>query len=739
MRRLIIISNRAPVNIIRNESGYDFIESSGGLASGLRAFMAKKQFENVKEKNIIWLGWPGASVPEQDKKKLKRELIEKAGTSPVFIADNIMQKFYAGFCNKTLWPLFHYFPLYAEYEQEQWEQYIQVNKIFCDELLNVYHPGDLIWIHDYHLMLLPAMIREKLPNATIGFFLHIPFPSYEVFRLLPRQWRKKILEGLYGSDLIGFHTHDYRTYFLRSTLRILGITSRMGELTYNNRHVKVDSFPMGIDYDKYHAAVELPAVKAELEKFRGNFENKKIILSIDRQDYSKGILHRLHAYEHFLKTNEQYITKVMMVMIVIPSRIGVENYSAIKDQIDQFAGKINGAYGTLEWMPILYQYRSLSFEELIALYSISDIALVTPLRDGMNLIAKEYIAAKTNANGVLILSEMAGAADELIEAIIINPNNKEEISRAIAAALKMEASVRDEKIKSMQKRLKDTDLFKWADNFITAMADAHAKQITSQARELSGNSRANLIKNFQQHTRRILFLDYDGTLQPYASTPAEAVPSQKLMSTLENLFSLDNTELVLISGRDWQTLDKWFGTLPVSIVAEHGLFLKEKNRSWHMLRPVRKNWKKGVQAIMNNFAEKLPGCLVEEKDYSLAFHYRRSDAGLANVRVRELVNYLTSYTANMDLKLMRGNKVVEVRPAGIDKGIAAMHWLSGVMANESFILAIGDDATDEDLFRVMPQRAFSIKVGVGSSGALYNLNNTDEVLHLLNDMIADAE
>jgi trehalose 6-phosphate synthase/phosphatase len=306
-------------------------------------------------------------------------------------------------------------------------------------------------------------------------------------------------------------------------------------------------------------------------------------------------------------------------------------------------------------------------------------------------------------------------------------------------ALNMETSVREDKIKSMQKRLKETDLFKWADNFINAMADAHSKQIATQSRELTGNSRVNLVKNFQQHNRRILFLDYDGTLQPYADTPAEAVPSQKLISTLENLFSVDNTELVLVSGRDWQTLDKWFGTLPVSIVAEHGLFLKEKNSSWHMLRPVGKNWKKGVKVIMNNFAEKLPGSLVEEKDYSLAFHYRRSDAGLANVRVRELVNYLTSYTANMDLKLMRGNKVVEIRPAGIDKGIAAMHWLSGATAKEAFILAIGDDVTDEDLFRVMPQRAFSIKVGVGSSGALYNLNNTDEVLRLLNDMAATTE
>src|SRR6185436_2318093 len=227
--RLIIVSNRAPVNIIKEGGTYRYEESSGGLASGLRAYVERLK-KNKPDVKIIWIGWPGASVENEG--KIKKEIAKKFGTHCVFLSEEVMEKFYEGFCNKTIWPLFHYFPAFAVYEKEYWEQYVSVNKIFCNAVLEVARPGDVIWIHDYHLMLLPALLREKMPAAAIGFFLHIPFPSYEIFRLLPSMWRKKILQGLFGADLIGFHTHDYTTYFLRSTLRILGINNHMGEVLY---------------------------------------------------------------------------------------------------------------------------------------------------------------------------------------------------------------------------------------------------------------------------------------------------------------------------------------------------------------------------------------------------------------------------------------------------------------------------------------------------------------------------
>jgi len=678
------------------------------------------------------MGWPGATV--KDEEKVRKEMLKKYRTHSVFIPEDQMEKFYEGFCNKTLWPLFHYFPVYTQYETAHWENYIDVNRIFCDELLRMYKSGDVIWIHDYHLMLLPAMIREKIPDATIGFFLHIPFPSFEIFRLLPSECRMSILKGLYGADLVGFHTHDYRTYFLSSTLRILGLSNNMGEVGYFTRTVKVDSFPMGIDYEKFHSAVNTEGVKAEVKGLKANFGNKTIILSIDRQDYSKGILNRLKGYELFLKKNPKLINEVMLVMVIIPSRVGVESYMTIKNNIDELVGKINGEYGTLSGAPILYQYRSLNFEELIALYYLSDVALVTPLRDGMNLIAKEYITCKTEGRGVLILSEMAGAVDELAESIIINPNNIEEIAEAISKALSLPVDEQREKLAFMQQRLKDYDVFKWAESFLKSLNDEKDKQRRLEAKVLPESVRKNIIAHFKRAPKRLLFLDYDGTLQAYAKMPALAVPEKKLIAILERLLYLNNLEMILISGRDWQTMDKWFGHMPLNLVAEHGLFIKEKNKSWRIIKPVRRNWKKKVLAEMLNFSEKLPGAFVEEKDYSLAFHFRRSDPDLASLRVRELMSHLVNLTTNLDVKLMRGNKVIEVRSSGIDKGIAAMHWLSKVKDPSRFIMAIGDDVTDEDLFRVIPKDGYSIRVGRGTSYAMYNLDSAAEVVQLLEEL-----
>jgi trehalose 6-phosphate synthase/phosphatase len=730
--RLLIVSNRAPVNIIKKGHQISYTESSGGLASGLRAYVERLKIKNP-DNEILWIGWPGAAV--ENEIEVRKEILAKFGMYSIFLTEEMMENFYEGFCNSTIWPLFHYFPYFTEYDPKNWENYIEVNEIFCKEVLKVYKEGDTIWIHDYHLMLLPAMLREKLPDAKIGFFLHIPFPSYENFRLLPSEWRMNILKGLFGADLIGFHTHDYRTYFLRSTMRILGLSNNMGEVGYFNRVVKVDSFPMGIDYDKFNSAVNKKSVLLEVKKLRQNFRRKRIILSIDRQDYSKGILNRLKAYEIFLKKYPDIREKVMMIMIVIPSRVGVDDYAEIKSQIDELAGRINGTYGTLEGMPILYQYRSLNFDELIALYSMSDVCLVTPLRDGMNLVAKEFIACKTNGKGMLILSEMAGAADELAESIIINPNNVEEVGDAINEALMMSPTEQKAKLEIMQERLRDYDVFNWAEGFLTSLNNEKLKQKRLAAKILPHGIKNKIKAHFDRSLSRILFLDYDGTLLPYSRTPDLAKPTDHLINTLRKLMHYENTEVVLISGRSWQTMEEWFGHLSINLVAEHGLCIKEKGKNWKLIKPVRRHWKKNIFSIMTGYAQKLPGALVEEKDYSIAFHFRRSDPELASLRVRELMNHIGSFTGNLDVQLLRGNKVIEIRSAGIDKGVAALHWLPRSKENLPFILAIGDDLTDEDLFRVIPKEGYSIRVGRGASFAMYNLYSSEEVLKLLSELV----
>jgi trehalose 6-phosphate synthase/phosphatase len=722
---------------VKENDRYRYVESTGGLASGLRAFTDKMKEDKSSYEEILWLGWPGAAVDERDQEKVKREMREKFGTSCVFLSEELMDKFYLGFCNNTIWPLFHYFPVYTSYETEHWEVYKIVNEIFCTALMDLYQPGDIIWIHDYHLMLLPAMIREKIPAATIGFFLHIPFPSYEIFRLLPSKWRKQILEGLYGSDLVGFHTHDYRSYFLQSSLRILGTEDHMGEVMFNNRMVKVDSFPMGIDYQKYSSAVKSRGVKIERRKLEKTFGRLKLILSIDRQDYSKGILNRMVGYELFLDRYPEWKEKVTMMMVVVPSRIGVEHYQVTKSQIDELVGRINGKHGTMRWTPVLYQYRSLSFDELIAVYSLSDVALITPLRDGMNLIAKEFIATRYRKDGVLILSEMAGSADELAEAIIINPNNLEEISESLQRALKINKEDQANRITIMQNRLMSYDIFKWTNDFLTTLDSVKEMQERLDAKFLRASERQSLISHFKNAKSRILFLDYDGTMVPFADRPEGARPNETVLTLLANLAALEKTDVVLVSGRDRETLEQWFGHLPVSLVAEHGIFLKEPHGVWTSMKPVRKSWKKRMLPVFKTFAEKLPGAFIEDKEYSLAFHYRKADPQLAGLRVKELVGYLMNLISNLDVQILQGNMVLELRNAGIDKGVAAMHWLA--LRKSEFILAIGDDKTDEDLFRVMPAEAYSIKVGHMPSYAKFNLDNHVEVAKLLNELLEQGD
>jgi trehalose 6-phosphate synthase/phosphatase len=767
--RLIIVSNRAPVTVVRGPDGIRYEPSSGGLATGLRAFV-ERQRATKNPLEIVWVGWPGVAVEPNEQPAVERHLLDRFGVLSVFLPIETMERFYQGFCNKTIWPLFHYFPSYSSFDQELWQEYIAVNQIFAERVLAIAQPGDIIWVQDYHLMLLPKMLRAKLPNSTIGFFLHIPFPSYEVFRLLPSDCRPEILEGLYGSDLIGFHTRDYSTYFLRSTLRILGVEDRMGEVFYDERVIKIDALPMGIDYERFHSAPERPEVQAEIAALRKHLGDNKIVLSIDRQDYTKGISNRLEGYDLFLESNPEWRQKVTLVMVVIPSRAGVEDYQTTKSHIDETIGKINGRYGTLDWTPILYQYRSISFPELSALYNTSDVALVTPLRDGMNLIAKEYVASRTNNRGVLILSEMAGAVDELDASIIINPNNREEIATALLEAFEMSEEEQGLRIELMQKRIERFDVVTWAETFLADLQKIKKEQRRLSPKTLGERDRTSLVTSFRRAASRLLFLDYDGTLTSIVRHPSEAAPSKELLTTLREISEVPNTRVVIISGRDRRTLDEWFAGIPVDLAAEHGLLVKKREgqwtrikgirevwkgrllprfkrtstkrpkvevlqADWTVLKPVREYWQMKLLPLLKHYVDRLPGSFIEEKDFSLAFHFRESDPEASRNRIREMVHHLRTLTNHMDLQLFQGKKVLEIRNAGIDKGVAALHWLSEVSGARDFILSIGDDTTDEDLFRVMPQGAYSIKVGSEASNAMYNVEGPRDVLGLLRDFL----
>jgi len=713
MATLIIVSNRLPVSVTKRANQLRFQSSVGGLATGLASFRNSHQNQ--------WIGWPGIAtnkISEQQKQQIIDKLKEHHCHS-VFLSAEDVRNFYYGFCNKTIWPLFHYFPLYTAYEDQYWQAYKNVNKAFYETIIKIAKPDDYIWVHDYQLMLLPQLIRAKLPSAQIGFFLHIPFPSFELFRLLP--WRKEILNGLIGADLIGFHTYDYVRHFLSSTARIVGTEHSMGALAIDDRIVKADAFPMGIDYDRYSTAVEDPKVKKRLSTIQKKVGDRKIIISIDRLDYTKGILQRLEAFDLFLTQNPEYKEKVTLILVAVPSRTGVEDYAELRRQLEGLVGRINGEHGSFGWVPVWYLYRSLPFERIAALYNAADVALVTPLRDGMNLIAKEFVATKTDGKGVLILSEMAGAASELGEAIVVNAHNKQAIIDAIKEALEMPIEEQVERNRLMQKRLSRYTVTRWANDFLEALSDVKKTQQQLSVHKLVKPIRKNLINEYEKSSKRLFLLDYDGTLVGFAGRPEKAGPSEELFALLQALATYPKNEVVIISGRDKETLNYWLGNLNASLIAEHGAWIKDRADDWRVIEPLRNDWKDTIRPILELYTDRTPGSSVEEKDFSLVWHFRRSDPELAYLRTQELKDAVLNLTANLDIGVFEGSKILEVKNIGISKGHAAERWLA--KDNWDFILAAGDDYTDEDMFSILPENAYSIKVGYGISKARFNLDS----------------
>ncbi len=731
--KLIIVSNRLPITIIQEKGALQYRESAGGLVSGLSAYLDTMKGTLLTREDCQWLGWPGSTIDESQRPEVSDVLRQHFHAHPVFLPEEDMDKFYLGFCNRTIWPLFHYFPSYVVYDSSFWSSYQRVNQVFCDTLAEIAEASDLIWIHDYHLMLLPGMIREKIPGAAIGFFLHIPFPSFEIYRLLPHPWRRAILEGLLGADLIGFHTQEYTQYFLRCVLRIMGYDHNLGLINLNKRMVKAETFPMGIDFNKYHHAWNAKEVKKERSRLSKNFAGYKIILSIDRLDYSKGIINRLKGFELFLEKNNDWIGKVILVLILVPSRIGVDQYQQMKKQIDEQISIINGRFGRMDWTPIIYQYKFLSFNDLSALYGVSDVCLVTPLRDGMNLVAKEYIAARHDKTGVLVLSEMAGVAKEMGEAIIVNPNHVDELAAALQEAL---AVTREEQIRRnliMQKRLQRYDVGRWAAEFIGRLQTLKKEQIEKyHAKYLSPDVWHKLRLGFQEARKRIIFLDYDGTIIPFDPEPMQAQPTPELRSLLEQLSRIAETEIVIISGRDRHTLEDWFGRQPLNLVAEHGVWVKPRQETWQMIKPLMNDWKPRILPVLEIYTDRLPGSWVEEKDYSVVWHFRKADPELSSIRAKELMDELLSLTANIDVQVLPGNRVIEIRNAGVNKGVAGLYYLKRDYYN--FIMAIGDDWTDEDLFRALPTEAYTIRLGMVASHAQFNLFERKEIFSLLRDL-----
>lgn len=720
--KFIIVSNRLPVTVSKQDGKLVFAQSSGGLAT------AMSSLESASE--ALWIGWPGISEDEltaADKTKVAKEL-KKHHCYPVHLNAELVSAFYEGYANDTLWPLFHYFQQAAQYKEEYWAAYRTANELFARAITKHADFSATIWIHDYHFLLLPALLRKSLPESAIGLFLHIPFPSYEIFRLLPE--RREILQGMLGADLIGFHIYDYARHFLSSCLRMLGIESSHSMIDYEGRTILADAFPIGIDYEKFTHTLKDPDTKIEMSAIADTYKGQKIILSVDRLDYTKGIIHRLEAFDLFLKENPSYHKKVALVMVAVPSRTAVQSYQDLRDSIEQMVSRINGTYGTVDWTPVSYQFRNLPFEQVVALYAEADVMLVTPLRDGMNLVAKEYVASKRDNKGVLILSELAGAIDELPEAIRVNPNNTRSIKNGIKTALRMSNAEKRQRLIAMRRRISSYTVQRWAADFLELLNDIKQYQTEQNQKFLTPSVELVIKERFIAAEKRLIILDYDGTIRNFVSSPDpnKAKPPMKLKRLLYKIIAVPNTKLCIVSGRPKDALEKWFGDMPISLAAEHGAWVKI-DTTWMAVQSTFSEHKDAIKSLLRQYTDRTAGAEIEEKDYSIVWHYRNVPTELAYVRDINLQRDLQVILAGTDIAVHSGNKIIEVKPEQINKGEAVRKILTAHSAD--FILCAGDDYTDEDMFNALPDYATTVKVGLGYTKATYQVPDVNAMIALL--------
>lgn len=718
VNKTIIVSNRLPVKISEHNGEYLLSPSEGGLATGLGSV--------YKKGDNIWIGWPGIEIPEDRQEEVAAQLAE-LNLIPVFLSSDEINLYYEGFSNEVLWPVFHYMVTYAHFEQTYWDYYQSVNEKFKQIVCAHLKEGDTIWVHDYQLLLLPGLVREEQANVTIGFFQHIPFPSYEIFRLIP--WREELISGMFGADLLGFHTFDDVRHFMSAAARLSNAKVSDNVITHMDRQIVVEAFPMGIDAEKFEKLVTDPVVLSHVESLKETIHGGQIILTIDRLDYSKGILQRLQAYELLLQLHPEYVDQLTLYMVVVPSRDTVPQYKELRDQIDQLVGNINARFRTLNWLPVHYFYRSFSIEFLSALYTTADICLVTPMRDGMNLVSKEYVASRADCSGVLILSEMAGASKELNDALIVNPNNIGDVMRAIVQGLNMPLEEQRLRMSIMKGIVKKFDIHLWVKNFMDKLHEVKELQESLLTKQAVKAVREQIRKDYAAAKDRYIFLDYDGTLVGFNEDIDKASPDDELYNILKDLSADPLNKVVIVSGRRHETLETWFGHMKLDLIAEHGAWQKHIGDEWKSLPLLTDRWKQEVRTVLATYTDRTPGSFTEEKSYSLVWHYRKVEEGLGELRANEIINHLQITVADKGLQMMPGNKVIEFKNIEVNKGKAVLAWLYD--QHPDFTIALGDDHTDEDIFKALPAEAYTIKVGGNISAARYYLRGFMEVRELL--------
>ncbi|KAE8804668.1 Alpha,alpha-trehalose-phosphate synthase [Hordeum vulgare] len=770
--RIVIVTNRLPVTANLLEDGrWHLVSSSGGLASALRG---------VKDVELLFVGWPGISVPEADRSSITEKLLTERCV-PVFLNEEMMDKYYSGYCNNILWPLFHYLGLPQGYKfnkakdfESQLKSYTEANQMFADTVSEIWKEGDVIWCHDYHLMLLPQLLKQSNRNMKVGWFLHTPFPSSEVYQALPN--REALLKAVLEADLVGFHTYGYARHFASACTSLLGLEGCLGGIEFKGRIVKVDAFPIGIDAQHFKESLDRVTVKDKIAELKSTFAGRKVMLGVDRLDMIKGLLQKLLAFEKFLEENKGRASKVVLVQIAVPTRSDVPEYQELKSQVHEMVGRVNGKFGTFETLPIMH----LNYCNCEYILCCSDVALITSLRDGMNLVSYEYVACQEANKGVLILSECAGAAQSLgAGAIIVNPWNTAEVARAMKRALDMLPDEREKRHRHNYEIVSAHTAQDWAENYVWALNAATIKAPLGTGKSV-GLPIKEAAKQYVQSKSRLLILGFNATLTEQVQSFERRATDQNgnttlklnpgLKGSLKTLCDSEDTTVIVVSGHGKSVLDENFGEFKMWLSAENGVFLRQTGEDWTTgSGPLEITHHGSVKKVFEYFTRRTPKSYREPRDRSFVWNYKYAEDQFGTNQAKDMLQHLGAYSlSNQRAEVIQGSRSIEVRPVGVTKGNAINKILQDLDRKKiittpvDYVLCIGHFlAKDEDIytlfdhivqtesggktegwqedcmsieFDLKPEKYFPCTVGRERSLAQYKVEGTSDVACLLHEL-----
>jgi trehalose 6-phosphate synthase/phosphatase len=711
-RRIIVASMRLPVVAQASAEGWQVRPSPGGLATVLRQLAAERPF--------TWIGWPGAAVTPAERAEVDRRTAALYPHAiPVHLDEGEVQAFYNRACNQLLWPLFHHVPQPMAFDEAAWAQYRAINERFADAIAAQARAQDLVWVHDYQLCLVPRLLRERGLTCPIGFFLHTSFPSWEMLRTLPA--RAELLQGMLGADLLGFHNYQYIDEFRRACLRLLDQDSDPESVPLPTHTARLAALPIGIDVEQIRGLAQSTQTESELAGLRQRFAGQRVVLGVDRLDATKGLPQKLLAFERLLQQKPEWRGKAVLIQVAAPSRTDVPEYQALGREIDEIVGRINGRHGTATWTPVVYINQSASLQQLTALYQLADVLFVASLRDGMNVVCLEYVAARGSRAGTVLLSELAGAASYLSGARLVNPCDGGGMAQVLGEALEVPSS--GPAFQQMVEFVTTHTAAIWSQRFLAQLEQTRADRRAQRVRI------NRLEEKLALGERPLFLLSYDGTLRSHIRIPADAAPTARLVRTLRGLAA--RGRVYILSGRSRQQLEQWFGSLPVGLVCEHGLDIKEPDCSWDTLPSESDPLLAGeIRNVLAAYTDRTPGSTIEQKTASLAWHCRDVDPVLRPWRAKELETELRHRLQGTSYGVVTGACVLEVRSSEYSQGAATRRILAS-HPNADLVFAAGSNPADDELLETAADDPRSMVCHVGSRRGDCFVETCDELVDAL--------